>query len=629
MCGIAGILNFSADEISAPLLQAMSDRIEHRGPDDAGIHQEPGVGLVHRRLSILDLSAAGHQPMASQDGTRWLVFNGEIYNYLELIPELKALGYEFRTRTDTEVVLHAFDAWGPACLTRFNGMFAFALWDRARGQLFCARDRLGVKPFYYRQEGARFWFASEIKALLVDPAMTIRPREEALFRYLAFNETDAGDETCFEGISSLLPGHYLVLDRDGLRRHRYWELDRHAPTLHDPVQAAKGFYELFEDAVRLRLRSDVPVGTLLSGGLDSSAIVCVASRLLGQEPVRTFSSCFEDKRFDERDYIEEVVAATRAQATYIYPAEDDLFGELRELVWHQDEPFMSTSVYAQYRVFREVGRHAVKVILDGQGADELVAGYHGYFPFLLADHLRRGRWAAALAEGLQMTRVHGIGPRGLWLRAGRHALGGLAEPLKRRYKRQEPGVKAIATALWDRYEDRPAPAPHYESLLKNELHELLVRKNLPALLRYEDRNSMAFSIESRTPFLDYRLVEYSFALDEELKLKDATTKRILRDAMQGVLPERIRMRMDKLGFVTPQQEWLRGPLRSQVLEILGSESFGDRGLVDPHRARAAFEAYSQGDHDLHWSIWRWVNLELWWRQMVDQRGVRPAREVVA
>jgi asparagine synthase (glutamine-hydrolysing) len=420
MCGISGIWHLdNSRSISPSLIAQMTFTLRHRGPDDEGYlfvdtvtgHHEGRRGrdtvpelqmpdvrqgsekrydlaFGFRRLSIIDLSPAGHQPMGNADGSLWVVYNGEIYNYLELREELKARGHTFRTATDTEVILCAYEEWGEACLERFNGMWAFALWDGHRQQLFCARDRFGIKPFYYVWDGTTFAFASEIKALLQMPDITRRPNEPVIYDYLRYGHLDHSEETFFTGIKQFPPAHFLLLrPTRQFSLRRYWDLipDRRAePLFTSDASYAERFYSLFEDAVRLRLRSDVPIGTCLSGGLDSSAIVCVANKLLLDENVidpdlvgerqRTFSSCFDDRQYDERQYIQAVLALTGAEPNYTFPKGGELLDALTKLMWHQDEPFGSTSIYAQWRVMEKTAERGVKVLLDGQGGDELLAG---------------------------------------------------------------------------------------------------------------------------------------------------------------------------------------------------------------------------------------------------------------
>ena len=440
MCGIFGCFDRDGD-VPRNILRRATAIVSHRGPDGwgyllanpssgtANFCRDPGefsapatISFGHRRLSIIDLSEAAGQPMGTPEGDLWITYNGEIYNYIELRKELAGKGHVFRTASDTEVILHAYREWGEECLSRFNGMWAFGLLDLRRKRLFCARDRMGVKPFYYHTNGKRFLFGSEIKQFFVDPSIPMEPHKGVAYDYLVHGVLDHSDLTFFSKIKQLRGGFFLIIDLtmespDPAIR-RYWGVDPGARIdgLTD-AQYADRFRELLEDSVRLRLRSDVPVGSCLSGGLDSSSIVCIANRLLREEggvgKQNTFSSCFEDRRFDERIFIDAVVAATGVRSHCVFPQEGDVFRELSSLLWHQDEPFGSTSIYAQWCVFRLAKETGVKVMLDGQGADELLGGYHGFFDPYMAGLLARGRFASAFREMAALKRVHQYGAGGL------------------------------------------------------------------------------------------------------------------------------------------------------------------------------------------------------------------------
>lgn len=378
MCGIAGIYRFDQQAVNSSLLAEMAHLQSHRGPDDEGFYSNDCVGFAFRRLAIIDLSPAGHQPMVSADGSCWLIFNGEIYNHDALRRELKQHGYTFHSNSDTEVILAAYQHWGVACLHHFNGMWGFALWDSQKQQLFCARDRVGVKPFYYHQNGDRFLFASEIKTLFADQATPRVPNESSIYTYLLYGYVQFGSDTFFKEIKQLPAAHYLLIDAGGVRIQQYWQLDhsQYNPSIRD-AEAIDGFRHLFFDSVRLRLQSDVPVGTCLSGGLDSSAIVCVANQILfGKdkpertvvtEKQKTVSACYEDPSVDERQWITPVIAKTGAQSLLVFPSETGLFTELEKMLWHQDEPIASSSLYAQWCVMRRAREAGVVVMLDGGG----------------------------------------------------------------------------------------------------------------------------------------------------------------------------------------------------------------------------------------------------------------------
>lgn len=649
MCGITGYFSLDGSRIDPKRFAKGLDAIKHRGPDDQGFglfHSQqmrcalitdlpaddtalpfaPDLLIGHRRLSIIDLSPAGRQPMTDAAGAFWIVFNGEIYNYLELREELQSLGRSFCTETDTEVILNAYAQWGTDCLSKLNGMFAFALWDQKTRTLFCARDRFGVKPFYYYYDGRRFLFASEIKALLEMGA----PRgvnQQIVHDYLAHGFVDHTHETFFHGILQLRAAHFLLISGQGLRIARWWDIQNEELQGLSDGEYARRFSELFEDAVRLRLRSDVPVGTCLSGGLDSSSIVCVANKIMFQSPFRpeivgdrqrTFSSCFEDRKYDERDFIEKVVHQTNVRSYCTFPEVTQFFNIIPRLVWFQDEPFGSTSIFAQWHVMQLARQHGVVVLLDGQGADELLAGYHGYFGTYYSDLTAHFRLLRLYSELAAYRRIHGpFSPMIMAALARAFLPHGIIRMLRKMPFIDRVTRQATIGNGWIDADFRKAYSREYvfqnrfSSNLKNHLYALLTDISLPALLHYEDRNSMAFSIEARVPFLDYRLVEYAFSLPAEQKLRNGMTKIVLRNAMQGVLPEPVRVRTDKMGFVTPESVWFRTVLKDRVHEIIESSGFRDLGYFDVQEVRKEFVDHCNSKKDISLTIWRWLNLFLW------------------
>jgi asparagine synthase (glutamine-hydrolysing) len=634
MCGITGYVSRSG--VSREVVTAMANRIAHRGPDDSGVEVFDGVALGHRRLSIIDLSDAGHQPMVRDDA--WLVYNGEIYNYLELRQELRAKGHQFTSDSDSEVLLAAYREWGHDALSRLNGMFAFAIWDARKRELFCARDRLGVKPFYYWAGKDAFVFGSEIKALLAHPSVPRRPNARIVYDYLAFKECDHTDETFYEDIVRLPAAHYLVVRADGtVTQRRWWDLSINEDVDADAATKAtmvERFGELCRDAVRLRLRADVPIGTCLSGGLDSSTIAILANDLIFKEHAidralignhqKTFSACFEDKRFDEREFIQLVLDVTGADSSTVFPDVDGWWRDLDKLLWHMDEPFHSTSQYSQHCVMRLVAQAGVKVTLDGQGADELLAGYPGYHAAWLSTLITRGQLARAVRETRATLAMGGRGQSAsdLALRVG-YALMPFAPELR---KLAAPVVKLTSEArigavirpeLDAKFVDRRAAiADRQNELLRDfprRLYHDVTSASLPPLLRYEDRNSMAFGIEARTPFLDYRLVEHAFAMPMSLKISGGWTKRALRESMTGVLPEPIQWRKDKKGFVTPEAIWMRAG-RERVRDVLSgplaSSEFLDGAAVRKVLDRE-LDATNEGA--FRTDVFRWLLLEMWMR----------------
>ncbi|RJP55269.1 MAG: asparagine synthase (glutamine-hydrolyzing) [Anaerolineaceae bacterium] len=658
MCGIFGVWNITKQPVDVQRLLGSLQKIRHRGPDDEGyllvdsssreaasclgpdsaehvklpriervFDSKFNVALGFRRLSILDLSPAGHQPMSNEDGSLWIVFNGEVYNYIELREELKALGYTFRTQSDTEVILNAYDAWGVDCLNRFNGMWGFALFDTRKNRLFCARDRFGIKPFYYHFDRKRFIFASEIKAILDYSDMERKPNDAIVYDYLNYALMDHSEETFFESVNQLLPAHSLILENGNVYIQRYWDLNpENKLSLASDADYEKRFLELFEDAIRVHLRSDVAIGSCLSGGLDSSSIVCVTNKLLFSDRVvepeligeqqKTFSSCFDDPRFDERQHIESVLTTTSAERNYTFPTAQNLMEDIQRLTWHQDEPFGSTSIYAQWCVMRIAAQRGVRVLMDGQGSDELLAGYHPYFDSYWGTLLSQGSFPALLREWSAYRNHYGVSYSYLF----QHTLFSIAPKAFQRRVRAGRGALGLNSAFSSRFQSRyPDENMNFKSTpLSNRLYQALVRSSLPALLRYEDRNSMAYSIEARVPFLDYRLVEFIFSLPEEQKIKNAQTKFVLRNSMKGVLPEPIRARMDKMGFVTPERVWMSGELKNWVDDIFTSNSFAENPYLDVSKVKTLMADHRAGQRDLGSTLWRWINLELWRNQQIVQ-----------
>lgn len=660
MCGIFGVWNIHNRPLELQAMLNSVNSIRHRGPDDEGFllvdtktrdaipcsgdDSVAQIGLPrieesyqsrfdlffgYRRLSILDLSPAGHQPMSNVDGSLWIVFNGEIYNYIELRSELQSLGYIFHTQTDTEVILNAYHAWGVDCLNRFNGMWAFALYDKHKNRLFCSRDRFGIKPFYYHFNGIRFLFGSEIKTLLGHSEVPRIPNEKLIYDYLAYGVLDHTDETFYQGIKQLLPAHYLILEAGSISIQRYWDIDPNnkfdiGSDEKAMQEYSRRFFELFEDAVRLHLRSDVPVGSCLSGGLDSSAIVTMTNRLLltvgGIDPSvigdrqKTFSSCFDDLRFDERKYIEEIVSITSAESNYIFPSPANLMEELPKLMRHQDEPFGSTSMYSQWCVMKLASQYGIRVLLDGQGSDEMLAGYTPFFDTYWGTLAASGNMSRMMKEWKAHRGLRNASMSFLI----QHTLFALAPRAIQRSARFNRSSQVLSPDFSNRYKDRffDSAAAHSHNLMNERLYMFTTQTSLPALLRYEDRSSMAHSIESRVPFLDYRLVEYIFSLPNHQKINNGYTKAVLRNALGELIPQKILKRTDKMGFVTPEHVWLAGELRDWANEIISSPEFKSRGYFDQKRVMEVSREYQSQKRDIGFALWRWINLELWLREYV-------------
>ncbi len=632
MCGIAGILCPQGWAENDGLVQSLLRLLEHRGPDDHGWllssprefqlcrglvpHREAEVILLHRRLSILDLSEAGWQPMGTPDGRFFLVFNGEIYNYVELRKELEFLGHVFRSHGDTEVLLHAFAEWGPACLRRLVGMFAFALLDRQARKMILARDFFGIKPLYFTQQGRHFAFASEVKALLKLHGVSRQVQPHRLYEYLTTGITDHGSDTLFADIHQLPAAHYLELSLDRVENAepvRYWQLPLHDKLDISYEEATARLRELFLENVRLHLRSDVPVGAALSGGIDSSAIVAAMRCLEPPLDLHTFSYLADDPALSEEKWVD--IAAARAGAVQhkVKPIPGELVDDLDDLVYQQDEPFGSTSMYAQHRVFRLARETGVTVMLDGQGADEMLGGYHIFLGARLASLVKQGHWLQAARFLHKAGRLPSRNRLRLLLQAG-----GWLVPAgcKRQVKQflQKSVMPVWLDANWFEHkgvDPLAGTGSHGRDVLRAQLHESLFQTSLPMLLRYEDRNSMAHSIESRVPFLTPALAEFLLRLPEDYIIsKNGTSKRIFRAAMRGLVPDAILERKDKIGFATPEQRWL-GHLRPWIEQTLQSDTAKAIPALHFPAIHEEWHNVLRGRKTFDFRVWRWVNLIRW------------------
>lgn len=615
MCGIAGLVlrEPGRPPSGADLLQALA----HRGPDDQGqMSWEGQAWLFHRRLSILDLTPSGHQPMSSPDGRFSIVFNGEIYNFLELKAELERLGHRFRSQSDTEVLLTAWAEWGKESLLRLVGMFAFGLLDTKERALYLVRDFFGIKPLYYCRTTGGFAFSSEITPLLRLPGVSRRANPERLYRYLRFGLTDEGEDTLFADVHQIPPGHFLRIALDTLEISgptRYWCLELSEPISISFEEAAEKLRELFIESIRLHLRSDVPVGSALSGGIDSSAIVMVMRYLEPGLELHTFSYIADDPAVSEEAWVDLVGEAARARVHKVRPSPQELVADLDRLVQVQGEPFGSTSIYAQYRVFRLVREVGIKVVLDGQGADELLGGYIPYAGARLASLVRSGRLGEALSFLRRASQQPGR--ERTWKYALSHLLPTSLQPLARRLGGQELTPPWLR---WKWFAERGVipslPHPAYrKDHLRRELVQSVVYTSLPMLLRYEDHNSMAHSVESRVPFLHPRLAQFILSLPEEYIIApDGTTKAVFRAAMRGIVPDAILNRKDKVGFATPEQRWLR-ELTSWVETQLSSGTLEQVPPLDPEGVRQEWLAVLRGRRPFDFRVWRWLNLLAWAR----------------
>jgi asparagine synthase (glutamine-hydrolysing) len=627
MCGISGSFGLGAD--TEAIARRMNAALAHRGPDGEGIQVQGSAGLAHRRLSIIDRDH-GAQPMTTADGRYTIVYNGEVYNYLELRAELEAAGRTFRTDSDTEVLLEAHAAWGTAAYDRFNGMFAFAIHDAQTDTLTIARDHFGIKPLYYWVDEAaagapQVLFGSEIRALLAAERFAPEPDDRAVYRYLKYRVQDDDEQTFFAGIRRLMPGQMITIDADGVRVSAFTRLqDELREIAAQPGRAydesvVDEYRERFQESVRLRLQSEVPVGTSLSGGLDSSAVAAVIARQLREKPQdedfsavgtrqNTFSAVFPKSVNDEEKYVDELLGDYSGQITAhkIHPDSDSFLEDLRDFVRTQEEPIISTGPYAQYAVMREASEH-ITVLLDGQGADEMMAGYNPYFYVYLRQLRRQKRFKELAAET--------AGARDILRKLARTKFSG----------RTSVPIEALLNSSFV-----SAHSDEKVSTVQDDLKERLLqdtfRASLPSLLRYEDKNTMRFSLEGRVPFVDKELLKFLFSLDESAIIHAGWNKRILRESMDGILPDMISKRRNKIGFTTPEAEWFRR-IAPSLLEIFRSDSFASRPWFDAPSVVALFEDYiAHPENHGTLMFWRLLNIELWMREFFDGA---PGRDEVA
>jgi asparagine synthase (glutamine-hydrolysing) len=649
MCGIAGIVAVDRLDQDAPARATrMRDILTHRGPDEAGLHCDAHAALAHRRLSIVDLST-GQQPLSNEDGSVWVVFNGEIYNHAEVRHELEAHGHVYRTKSDTETIVHAYEQWGDEAVHRFRGMFAFAIWDAPKRRLLLLRDRLGVKPLYWCRAGGALLFGSEIKAIFASDLIEPVTNRAALPEVLSTRYT-SGADTLFQGIHKLLPGHMLVFEAGHITTRQYWDL---------PMREAKGsgpraqgspngspqrsalspdvvsqFKSLLEESVRLRLMADVPLGMFLSGGLDSSAIAAIMARMIGR-PLQTFSVAFKERAFNEIAYARQVAQAIGADSHEVVIDDRDFFDALPRLVWHEDEPLAHPSSVPLYFVSALARRH-VTVVLTGEGSDELLAGY-GKYP-RVAWNWRAGTvYERMVPPTLRAAIASGVVPHlpGRWGRYARRSFLAMdrsaasmcfdnfaAIPLADQETLLASGLRGAATSAGAygpsiaHFETPTAASTLLDRLLYADMKTYLVE-----LLMKQDQMSMAASIESRVPFLDHKLVEFAATLPDTWKLSGWTTKRVLRESMKGLLPASI-LNRPKMGFPVPFAQWTRGPWNDVAREVLLDRRSRERGLIDPDAVDRLLRQHADGRTEGGDRIWSLLNLELWHRTFIDKEGVQ-------
>jgi len=625
MCGIVG--GFWADGTAvASRLSTALDQLRFRGPNDRGVeiaHLPSGtLAFGHARLSVIDLSSGGHQPMLSADGAYAIVYNGEIYNYKELRGELEGHGQAFRTLSDTEVLLAAWAQWGVDCLHRLDGMFAFVIHDRRRGRLFCARDAFGIKPLFFAAEEGNFLFASTQRALAALRSQAPRADWQRCYDYLVHSDYDSDERTFVRGVKQLQPGHWIEVDlEDGSagQSQIWWRASfAHGPAVSFST-AVEQVRETFLAKIRLQLRSDVALGTALSGGVDSSAVVCAMRHVDPACEINTFSYIAAGSSLSEEHWADVVNQHVGARPHKVSADENDLLADLDDMIEVQEEPFASTSIYAQYRVFKLARENGVTVTLDGQGADELLAGYSGYPGFRLLSLMETDGLTATHRFAQQWSKWPGRSYRLAMMEYARvrlpdHLYAWARKMSGRDFQPNWLNIRLLRDEGVHFGEMRPMrDSVGRGRRVVEQLSKSLQQRGLPALLRHADRNSMRFSVESRVPFLTNDMADLLLALPENYLISDAgETKRVFRAAMRGIVPDLILDRRDKIGFATPERDWLLalGPQLRKMLEAIDSIPF-----VRREQLLAAFDAVIAGKAAFSWQVWRWINFARWFEKM--------------
>jgi asparagine synthase (glutamine-hydrolysing) len=626
MCGIVGIIN-QFKPVDPVILESMATAISHRGPDDEGHFIEENVGFYHKRLSIIDLKS-GHQPMVSDDLV--IVFNGEIYNYIELREELKWKGHKFKTTSDTEVILKMYTEYGLECINRLNGMFSFLIYDKTREQVIAVRDHFGIKPLYFYKDKNMILFASEIKAILEHPNVIPEVNHDGLSDYLTF-QFILGDNTMFKNVGKVTPGHYMVIDLHSLKYNlvKYWTPNFSVDSFHTEEYFILELRRLIEDSVKIQLRSDVPLGTYLSGGLDSSLVTSLASKFLSNQ-VSTFSGAFnEGPEFDESEYIDEVVKYNHTKSYKIYPTANEFVKYLPKLIYYLDEPVAGPGMFPQYMVSKLAARN-VKVVLGGQGGDEIFGGYARYVVAYLEQAIK-GTILETMEEGEHIVSLNTILPNLPYIKRYLPMIktfwkSGSFEAMDKRYfnliDRMEGSKDYFNPGFLDFYLTKDI-FNRYKQLFNdpnthsyfNKMTHFDLFGSLPALLQVEDRMSMAVSVESRVPLLDHRIVDLVASIPPSMKFKGAEMKYILKKTFRDSLPPKIVNRKDKMGFPVPLHLWAANEAREFICDTLLSQKSKERGIFDTKKLEKMITAQQPFSRQL-WGI---LSLELWFNTFIDKK----------
>jgi len=623
MCGFVGCLSLDGSPVDVAQVEHMNGMLKHRGPDSTGLWHDNRVAFAFQRLSIMDLSEASNQPMSSGDGRYKIVFNGEIYNFKELRSELQALGYQFHTTGDTEVLLTAYIAWGKDCLPKLNGMWSFLIYDTVSGDLFGSRDRFGVKPLFIYRCKEQIQFASEIKAIRASNHYRGDVNWNVAAEFLLKQRLDFDHRTFFTGIEKISPGSAFCIDAHGrMQTWSYWELPTEGNRATQHV--FEEYYAIFADAIRLRMRSDVPLGVFLSGGVDSTSIVCEMARqqdLLGvSERIRAFSFIHEE--FDESPYIQDTLAQVNAQHELCGTEPAPLWNAVSTVLWYQDEPLPSINSVIGFELAKLAAQSRTKVVLNGQGADETAAGYASYFVSywhsLLSDFMLGKMWK----EIGQFSAAFGGSQTALLIEVFKSAMG--AQFRRSRLYRMKAGRRQYERCLANDWFERDfklslecRDAPYTDMSLDAQLRNAITIEPLPLYLRAEDRNSMAHGVESRLPFLDFRLVSFLFSIDYKVKMNGPWNKHIQRVAMSNRIPSSVCGRTQKMGFPVPIRTWFAGPLYEVALQILSEPRTKERGIYNIHKIQADLRAHREGHIDVGTKLFNMLQFELWMRTLVD------------
>jgi asparagine synthase (glutamine-hydrolysing) len=662
MCGISGIINTGSGKYGIAEIKAMTDMVKHRGPDDAGYllvaenntissvgdtdtpaevyitntPYKPAINIAdtvknsytaalgHRRLAILDLSPYGHCPMSYCNGRYWITFNGEIYNFNELKTELISKGHQFISHTDTEVILAAYAEWGVTCLQRFHGMWAFAIYDIQQQEIFLARDRFGIKPLYYWMSPEKsFCFASEVKQFTVLPGWQAILNNQRAFDYLVYNMTDHTDETMFRGVYHVTAGHYLkcpmstiAVTGAGRVKLTKWYQPEYTGTAISFDEAAVNFEKYFKASVKKHLVSDVPLGSALSGGLDSTAIVCEINNLLKGEgknsKQQTFSYCSADERYNEKKWIEAVLQTVNVDAHYVEENEKSVTDTALNLIWYNDEPNQSQSELATYYIYQSAKEKNIKVLTNGQGADEYLSGYEAFSQFRWLQLLKKGKISRLNYEIDNNRSFTNYGRVGTYIRLCYFMVPNFVQKF---FRRRTATYKAITSVIdtdtLKASDNHPYNDMEYNTgSVFNIAHRQMLNSPLPKYLRYEDRMSMANSVEARVPFLDHKLVEFTTQLPADYLDGLGEQKKILLYGLKNILPAAILSRKDKIGFATSEEKWVRQQMTAEFRQLLQDSINNSKGIIKPS-ALTYFDGVVSGTIPFSYTYWRLIAFGAW------------------